>query len=214
MTWSAPLAAEAAKPFNRPFFVLSIEAGAEILRYITSEAPYAFSGTGDAGLDGFTFEPAPWLALSEVRQGSAGQVEEVTLELAVAGEHRQTLFDLRDEDWFGAVTKLWQGAFDPSTGLSVAAPHPVMMDGVLDRLPYRTGADRATLSAIAKSARWRWERNGASRLSHEQQQLDHAGDIGFSFIADFARREALNAGGGRIDFRGGGGRDGVEVALN
>jgi len=198
MPYNTEMAAAAAAAFNRWFFVLFVDVPSDPVRLISATGPYPFAGTGDADLDGETFEPAPWLSISAIRRGSDGRADAVSLSASAAGDDRAALLGLLEAQWFGAPAKLWLGAFDPETMFPVSAPS-LILTGTLDRLPYVIGGDRSTVTAEIVSARQLVDRNGSSRLSHEQQQQDHAGDNAFAFMADLAKRQVFGPDGQSID---------------
>ena len=144
---------------------------------------YTYTGLGTMG------------GISEVRETRDGAANGLTLTLGGINSADIALA-LNDESQ-GRSGKLYFGILS-SAGTFTVDPY-LIFDGVIDVCPIEDSGSTATISVklekelIDSRARGR-------RYTHEDQQIDHAGDLGFEYVAGLADKQitwgAVVAGAG------------------
>ena len=108
--------------------------------------------------------------------------------------------------------KLWFGLLDDAG--AVTGTPTLLYQGRLDTTMVKRGRTTATIAltyenqALTAQARER-------RYTHEDQQIDYPGDLGFQYVTGLQKKPLAGAGGGLDRTRGtGGGDGGRDIPLN
>lgn len=86
----------------------------------------------------------------------------------------------------GRAVRLWVAALD--AGHAVIADPVLVFWGRLDTMDIVMG-DTATITLSAESRLADWDRPRVRRYNHEDQQIDHPGDLGFEFVPQMVTKE-------------------------
>jgi hypothetical protein len=81
----------------------------------------------------------------------------------------------------GRTCTLWLGALD-STGAVIADPYQ-FFSGRMDVMEIEDGGDTATIRLTGENRLIDLNRPRARRYTHEDQQIDYAGDLGLEYVA-------------------------------
>ena len=82
---------------------------------------------------------------------------------------------------YGRTAKLWFGLIDTTTGALVDPPY-LMFTGKTDVPSIDEGPETSVVSITAENRLIDLERSRVRRYTHEDQQIDHAGDLGFEYV--------------------------------
>jgi len=136
-----------------------------------------FTGTGDQG------------AISEIKESADGAANGVTLSLS--GIPSGNIALALEDDAQGRAAKIWLAFLDFSNGTFAYGPH-LIFDGFIDTAAIDDNGTTATVTIqIEKELIDR--RSTGRRYTHQDQQIDHPGDMFFDMMAINAER-AINWG--------------------
>lgn len=151
-----------------------------------------FSGIGSISWNGQTWlGGGELLSISPISEKSEISAEgfSVTLSGMPADKISLALQSLRQ----GKPGKLWLGMLNGATGAVIADPY-LLQRGKLDIAPIEDNGETCTISVQYESRLIDLERARERRYTHEDQQLDFPGDLGFEFVPALQDMQ-LNWGG-------------------
>lgn len=118
-TPDATAQAALAQAVSRPAFVGFLDFAGDPLRLSTTDYPVTFSGTGDADLDGHSFDAigGAWMDVSPVQHKEGGG-SQVTVTLSgLIGVDSDALNQIGSRTYFqGRICRLWAMMLDPASG--------------------------------------------------------------------------------------------------
>lgn len=171
------MAAKLAAPKLAPIFLVSLD--------WPSGAVYAWTGFGDIVWAGQTYVGTGNAgSISEVRESRDGAANGVTLSLS--GIPSSELAHSLEDNSQGRAGKVWLGLLTAAGALD-GDPY-LLFSGFIDVCPSEDSGETCTISVklekelIDSRARGR-------RYTHEDQQIEHPGDLGFEFVAGIADKQ-------------------------
>lgn len=194
MSLTSQMAIQANADHNAPLLFVRFDYLYPNDPFLAVTAPFAItmSGTGDAYLDGETFQSLDGLSISDFQQDASGAIQEITLALALTDS--SPILDLFDEEsWWGSEARIWFGYFDPSDVTSIIFAPSLRISGFLDKLFITLDKDVAVASAVVRSNRMLFDRNRGNRYTSAQHEARYTGDLAFSFLPRLASGELLLA---------------------
>lgn len=171
----------------------------------------AWSGFGNIVWDGDTYVGTGTLGtISEVRESREGAANGMVLTLA--GVNSAELAHALEDDSQGQPGRVWLGTLAADGTLS-HDPY-LIFDGIIDVCPTEDSGETATISVHLEKELIDTRTRGR-RYTHEDHQLDAAGDLFFEFVAGLAEKDVqwgnANApAGGVVPGSGGGTNYGTE----
>lgn len=155
----------------RPILLFEWVAYGSTIRY--------WSGRGDLSWDSKT-----WLGNS-VFKGIGPVSESKTIQAAglsimLAGEPSSIVSLQLNSTRTGQVGKLWLGFLNAS-GAVISTPYE-FFSGQLSESNLNDGAKESTLELVFESDLIILEKSSGKRYTHEDQQIDYPGDLGFEYV--------------------------------
>jgi hypothetical protein len=169
---------------------------------------YLWSGIGTKSWNGQSWAGVGYLgSISPISEGTDIQAYGITLSLS--GIPTSMLTEVLTYARQGKAVKVWFGALD-DTGAVVADPFQSFA-GRLDVPTIDEGAEAASISITAESCLVDLNRSHERRYTHEDQQIDYPGDLGFIFVPSlqewngiWGAGQGVGGGNGRVHPGGGG----------
>lgn len=111
--------------------------------------------------------------------------------LSLSGIPSELIANALEDDAQGQTAKIWLGALT-AAGAFAADPYQIF-EGVIDVCPFQDNGDTATITVqLEKELIDR--RVNERRYTHEDQQIDYAGDMFFEFVAGLQDKEVTWGG--------------------
>jgi hypothetical protein len=143
---------------------------------------YAWTGYGSISWDSQTWVGTGHVgAISEVRESRDGAANGITLSLAGIPSGNITLALANDTQ--GQPGKVYFGVLAENGTLAID-PY-LIFDGVIDVCPIEDSGDTCIIS-VQLEKELIDTRSRGRRYTHEDQQIDHSGDLGFEYVAGLA----------------------------
>ncbi len=161
------------------FIELDFVSGVE--RYTTCGFDLSWGGHAWKGLGGL-------VTISEIRESSA--LEAVGVKLELSGVPTAAISLALNEKPQGRSAKIWFAVFDSDSGALVDDPMAEYA-GRMDVLSLTRGAQSCTIALNVESRLADFARPSNGRFTDADQQRRHAGDLFFSFVAQFSERELV-----------------------
>lgn len=182
---TAGLLAEILKQRLNPVFFVELQTAAGFVRVWSGAGTISWNGQSWTGVGKFG-------AVSAMGETAEVQAEGVKLLLSgIPSDMVTTAFtDLRQ----GLPVKIYFGAVDDS-GAVIADPY-LSFSGRVDACDFVEAGQTATLQISCESRLIDLKRARARRYTHEDQQIDFPGDLGFEYVAQL---QELNLSWGRGD---------------
>lgn len=151
---------------------------------------YVWNGYGTISWDGHTFTGTGHLGtISQIGESSDLAANGVTLQLS--GIPSSLLVEALANDSQGRTAKIWLGAL-AKDGSFAADPYQIF-EGVIDICPIEDAGETSTISVkLEKELIDRRINN--RRYTHEDQQIDYAGDLFFKYVAGLVDKEVTWGG--------------------
>lgn len=147
-----------------------------------------WSGIGPLSWNTFTWTGAgDMLQMSEAKESAGLLANGITLSLS--GIPGANLAIALTEDYQGRPLVVYFG-FLNSSGAVIVDPF-ILWSGRMDIMVIEEGADTATIGVTGESRAISMRRSMERRLTHEDQQLDYPGDLGFEFVEGLQNAEQL-----------------------
>lgn len=143
------------------------------LRLWSGIASIAWNGQTWTGVGGL-------LGVSEVHESDEIRANGMTVSLSGVDPSRLSL--VLGQARSGAAGRLWFGLLD-GAGAVIADPY-LAFEGRLDEPTIDEGGETATISISYESRLIDLERPRERRYTHEDQQIDFPGDLGFQYVAE------------------------------
>lgn len=148
---------------------------------------YAWTGYGDISWNAQTWVGTGHLGgISDIRESSDGSANGITLSMSgiPSAEIARALEGNSQRQpgkvYFGVLSSAGTFAIDPY----------LIFDGVIDVCPVEDFGETATISVQLEKELIDMRTRGR-RYTHEDQQLDHPGDLGFEYVAGLADKEIM-----------------------
>lgn len=155
----------------RPIFLISAEFADGVL--------YLWSGLGDLVWNGVTWTGAGSLMqIGPLPETSSLQAQGLTLSLS--GIPNYLMEKVMTEIRHGKPASVWFGLMDDD-GTMVADPYP-SFSGRIDAGQIRDDGKESKISISVESCLIDFSRSRERRYTHEDQQIDFAGDLGFEYV--------------------------------
>lgn len=146
---------------------------------------YAWSGYGNISWNAQTWIGTGNLGgISNIRESSDGSANGITVSLS--GIPSAELARALEDDSQGQPAKVYFGILS-SSGAFTVDPY-LIFDGAIDVCPVLDNGDTATIY-IQIEKELIDTRTRGRRYTHEDQQIDHPGDLGFQYVAGLAAKE-------------------------
>ena len=163
-------------PVVRPAFLVELD--------WPSGTVYVWTGYGNISWGGHTFVGTGHIGkISEIKESGDLSANGVTLSLS--GIPSGLIAEALANDAQGKPAKIWLAAF--SADGSLAADPYLVFDGKIDQTEIEDSGDTATIS-VQLQKELVDNRSGARRYTHEDQQIDYPGDMGFEYVAGLATK--------------------------
>lgn len=144
-----------------------------------------WSGYGDISWDSQTWVGTGHLgSISAVRESRDGAANGVTVSLS--GVPSTEIARALEGNSMGQPAKIYRGVLD-ANGTFVIDPY-LIFDGVIDVCPIEDDGTTATIS-VQLEKEFIDTRTRGRRYTHEDQQIDYPGDLGFEYVAGLADKE-------------------------
>lgn len=146
---------------------------------------YAWTGYGSISWDGHT-----WVGTGQ--QGTISEIGESSnlrangVKLTLSGIPSDLVSKAVANDSQGQVARIWLGCL-LKDGTFAADPY-LVFDGVIDMCPIEDSGKEATITVQLEKELIDRRLNNR-RYTHEDQQIDYPGDMGFEFVAGLADKE-------------------------
>ncbi len=146
---------------------------------------YAWNGYGDIVWNSQTWLGVGHLGgISNVRESRDGSANGVSL--SMSGIPSTEIARALEDDSQGQPGKVYFGVLS-SSGTFAIDPY-LVFDGVIDVCPVEDDGQTATIS-VQLEKELIDNRTRGRRYTHEDQQIDNAGDLGFEYVAGLAEKE-------------------------
>jgi len=148
---------------------------------------YIWSGVGDAVWDGHT-----WLGVGDLgtvspaKETASTQAEGMTFQLS--GIPSDLLYTALAENYQGAAAIMWLGFL---TAGSIISDPVQIFAGRMDTMEISEQAETSTITVSAESRLADLLKTREWRYTHEDQQIDYPGDLGFEFVTALQDKEIL-----------------------
>lgn len=171
------MAAKLAAPALAPIFLV-------MLAWPTGTV-YAWTGYGDIVWDGHTYVGTGNAgSISEVRETRDGAANGLTLTLD--GIASAEIAHALEDDSQGQSGRVWLGLLTAAGALD-GDPY-LIFDGVIDVCPSEDNGETASIS-VQLEKELVDSRPRGRRYTHEDQQVDFPGDLGFQYVAGLADKQ-------------------------
>lgn len=145
-----------------------------------SGAVRAWSGYGNLSWGGNTYTGVgDFGGVDRVAEGSDHSAKGIVFTLA--GIPSSLIVVALADAYQGRTCTLWLGAMD-STGAVIADPYQ-FFSGRMDVMEIEDGGETATIKLTGENRLIDLNRPRARRYTHEDQQIDYAGDLGLEYVA-------------------------------
>lgn len=177
---SAGMEAEVVKPSVSPIFLVEMDFASGFVR--------AWSGYGDLSWNSYT-----WLGAGDLME--VDPVEETTSFVAngasfkLNGIPSALIAIALDQQYQGRPATLYLGMLD-STGAVIVDPVEVF-GGLMDTMEVDDSGETASIVVRVESQAVALKRPKESRYTHEDQQIDYPGDLGFEYVAALQDKEIV-----------------------
>lgn len=146
---------------------------------------YAWSGYGDIVWNGNTYVGTGQVGtISEVRESRDGAANGAVLSLS--GIPSSEIAHSLEDNSQGRSGKIWLGLLTAAGALD-GDPY-LLFDGFIDVCPSEDSGDSCTISVKLEKELIDARARGR-RYTHEDQQIDYPGDLGFEFVAGLADKQ-------------------------
>lgn len=144
----------------------------------------AWNGYGNISWDSQT-----WYGTGEFGQispiGESSDLRANGVQLTLSGIPSELIAEAFANDIQGVAAKIWLAPLNTSTGAFIADPL-CLFDGVIDNTAFEENGETSTISVnLEKELIDR--RSDPRRYTHEDQQIDAAGDLFFEYVAWLAQ---------------------------
>lgn len=176
-----------------------------------SGAVRVWSGLGSKVWDGNTYTGLGHLGtVSPIEESADVKANGVAFQLS--GVPSSLIATVLGDNYQGRTVKLWLGALDSASAI-IADPYQVFA-GRMDNVEIDEGPETAVIRVFAESRLVDLQRSRERRYTHEDQQIDFAGDLGLKYMPT-AQSTPFMWGGKQVPTYGGGlgGRLDPEEAL-
>lgn len=164
----------ASAPIVHPAFMVELD--------WPSGTVYAWTGYGNLSYGGNTFQGTGLIGkVSQIKESGDLAANGVTLSLS--GIPSAMIAEALANDSQGRPAKIWIVAFNAD--MSLAANPYLIFDGIIDLCTIEDNGATATVS-VQLQKELVDNRSGARRYTHEDQQIDFPGDLGFEYVAGLA----------------------------
>lgn len=145
-----------------------------------------WNGVGDLSWDSKTWTGVGWLGqISSVSETTRIEAQGATLTLS--GIPSELIATALGEYYQGRSCNIWLGFVD-SDGAVIA--DPIGPFGyIMDTMQIDEGGETAEITIQVENKLRRLEQASNRRWTHEDQQIDYPGDIGFEFVASLQNKE-------------------------
>jgi hypothetical protein len=148
-----------------------------------------WTGIGDLSFEAETYSGVGnFGGVSAVQETSQLQATGVTFSLS--GVPSSLISTALGSMRYGRPANLWFGLIDTTTGLLVDAPYKIF-SGLTDVPDIDEGPETSVVSITAENRLIDLERPRVRRYTHEDQQIDHPGDLGFEYVTSLQEAEIL-----------------------
>lgn len=145
------------------------------------ETVYLWSGLGSISWNGQTWAGlGSLLGVSTAEEGTTVEAKGITLTLS--GIDVASLADALQEYQVGLPVQVWLGLFDNASPPSLIADPVTTWAGQIDQPTLDVGGETATISIACETRLIEMNCSVERRYTHDDAQLDHPGDLGFSFV--------------------------------
>lgn len=146
---------------------------------------YAWNGYGTIVFGGNTYTGTGLLGtISEIRESRDGTANGVQLKLSGIPSTMVALALAGDSQ--GQAAKVYFGLLD-TAGAFTITPY-LVFDGVIDVCPIEDSGDTASIT-VQLEKELIDSRTRGRRYTHEDQQIDFPGDLGFEYVAGLQNKE-------------------------
>lgn len=177
--YSSAFGTELAGQYLRPCFFCQIQ--------FTSGISYIWSGIGNIAWNGQTWSGVGSLGkISKIEESSEVKATNISLELS--GIDSNLLHQAIGETRQGYPVQIWFGALSANPTKLVTGPPTIIADpwkvfsGRMDQPTIQEGADTSTISISVESRMVDLQRPRERRYTHQDQQIDFPGDLGFEYV--------------------------------
>jgi len=147
-----------------------------------------WTGVGDLSWNGYTWTGGgQLLAISPIEEAS--EVRAVGFTVTLSGMPSALIANALTNARQGKPGTLWLALFD-SAGAVIADPYQ-LQGGRLDFTIIEDNGDTCTIGAQYESRLVDLERPRERRYTHEDQQLDYPGDLGFEYVASLQDKQIV-----------------------
>lgn len=147
-----------------------------------------FTGTGQIEWDGKTwFGGGEFLSITSIEE--TREMRAIGFTVGISGLKASNLSVALQSMRQGKPGRLWLACFD-AAGALVADPYQLRR-GRFDVAPIRRSGGDLTIEARYEDRRIDIEKPRERRYTHEDQQIDHAGDTGFRFVPNLQDAEFI-----------------------
>lgn len=175
-----------------------------------SGAVRVWSGLGSQTWDGNSYLGVGYFgSFSPVEETADVKANGVAFQLS--GVPSSLISTVLGDNYQGRTVKLWLGAVN-AAGAIVADPY-LVFSGRMDAVEIDEGGDTSTIRVLAESRLVDLQRSRERRFTHEDQQIDFAGDEGLAFMPT-AQSTPFVWGGQKVNGVSGGGDAGGSSGLN
>ena len=151
-----------------------------------------WSGIGSKTFGGNTFTGVGTFGgVSPVSESSDGRADGVTLTLS--GVPSETIAAVLTDNYQNRPGKIWLGFLD-TAGAIVATDPYLLFSGKMDVATIQESGTTATISVTLENRMIILQQASGRRYTHEDQQIDYPGDLGFEYVAALGQERAVNWG--------------------
>ncbi len=143
----------------------------------------------DVPIDGDTYYGVGTLgSISAVEE--AAELQSASLTLALSGIPRDLLNQAMTETTQNRAVRIWELVLNTTTHAVIGTP-VTLFRGRIDEVSATLDGASATVAVTVTNRLADWERPKNSLFSDEQQQREHAGDLGFQYAAAMETRRII-----------------------
>lgn len=144
-----------------------------------SGAVRAWTGMNDITWNGDTYHGLGYTGtVSPIEETADVKANGVTFQLS--GVPSSLIATILGDNYQGRTVKLWFGALD-AAGAIVLDPY-LIFAGRMDNVEIDDGPDTSVIRVLAESRLIDLQRSKERRYTHEDQQIDFPGDLGFKYM--------------------------------
>lgn len=147
-----------------------------------------WSGLGDLSWNGYTWTGVGDLAgVSQIAESTDFKANGVQLQLS--GIPSAMISVALGEKYQGRPCNIYFGAMDDS-GAVVADPF-LLFGGSMDTMTISESGETSTIAVSVESRAIDLKRSRERRYTHEDQQIDYPGDLGFEYVAGLQDKDVI-----------------------